>query len=152
MVIPIIRRKIDDNMKTYKIKSKYILSNSIYFIFPLLMTFAVVSDSDGIQVNEWIGISSFWFIGILVMVVFLFSKIEVGEDYIHPYFFGFSKRKIYRKDIEVIEYGNLFRGGLGVGKGLKMWIKKSDNSLTYRSIGEKAYGKEAIAHIRKVLE
>ncbi|MEK7564321.1 MAG: hypothetical protein AAB510_01995 [Patescibacteria group bacterium] len=138
-------------MKTYKIKKSHILGNSIFLIFPLVMTLIILTEEGGAQQNEWIGVGIFWLIGVLVLVLLSGSKMEVGTDYIRPYFFGFPRRKIEASNIEVLEYGNLFRGGLGVGKGLKMWVKTSKGRKAL-TVGEKAYGKEAIDHMKSVLE
>lgn len=138
-------------MKTYKIKKSHILGNSIFLIFPLVMILIILTEEGGAQQNEWIGVGIFSLIGVLVLVLLSGSKMEVGTDYIRPYFFGFPRRKIEASNIEVLEYGNLFRGGLGVGKGLKMWVKTSKGRKAF-TIGEKAYGKEAIDHMKSVLE
>lgn len=137
-------------MKTYKIKRSYILGNSAVLIFPLVMTFVVLAEGEAARSNEWIGVGAFWLIGFVILIFLSTAKIEVGDNYVQPYFFGFRKRKVQAIDIEVLEYGNLFRGGLGVGKGLKMWVK-TPGRRKYLSIGEKAYGEEAIEHMRKVL-
>ena len=138
-------------MKTYKIKKSYILGNCIFLIFPLVMVLIILTEEGGAQQNEWLGVVIFWLFGILALLFLSGSSMEVGTDYVRPYFFGYPRKKIEASNIEVLEYGNLFRGGLGVGKGLKMWVKTSKGRKAL-TIGEKAYGKEAIQHIKSVLE
>lgn len=138
-------------MEIYKVKTSRILGDSIYFIFPLVLTIITLGEGDAVTRGEWIGLSGFWLIGILVLVFLSGAKMEVGEDYVRPYFFGFPRKRIESSQVEVLEYGNLFRGGLGVGKGLKMWVK-TPNGRKALTIGEKAYGKDAIEHMKHVLE
>lgn len=138
-------------MNTYKIQNKYILSNSLYLIFPLLLTLISILDEGKVPLNEWMGLSIFWLIGIIVLFVPCTLKIKIVEDGIETYFLNFRTNKIYSSNVQSIEYGNLFHGGLGVGKGIKIWTKKNSGSLTYYSIGEKAYGEEALLEIKKVL-
>ena len=150
-IIQIQKRRINNNMKTYKIKKIHILGNSMYLIFPLVMTLVILIEKGGAQQNEWVGVGIFWLIGILVLVLLSGSKMEVGIDYIRPGFFGFSREKIEASNVEVLEYGNLFRLGLGVGKGLKILARTSKGRKAF-TVGEKAYGKEAIDHMKRVLE
>ncbi len=139
-------------MKTYKIRKNYILGNSILLVFPLLLTLITIFEGNTSTSNEWIGIVFFWLLCVLVTFVPALFSIKVGNSFIETYFLNFRTKRVQVADVEVIEYGNLFRGGLGVGKGLKIWVRNPSGSRSYRSIGEKAYGKEAITHIRKILE
>lgn len=81
------------------------------------------------------------------------SKLEVGKDYVRAFPFGFPGNYIRASEIIVLEYGNLMRfGGLGYGKGLKIWVQTKSGSRKYYDIGELFYGKEAVDHVRRVLE
>ena len=89
---------------------------------------------------------------VLALVPFL-SKLEVGKDYVRAYFLGIPMNHIRSSELLSIDYGNLMRfGGLGYGKGLKIWIQTKAGAKKYYDIGENFYGKEAIAHARRVLE
>ncbi|MEX0931734.1 MAG: hypothetical protein WDZ88_03210 [Candidatus Paceibacterota bacterium] len=96
--------------------------------------------------------------GYIVLIVILglipfSSRLEVGPEYVKTYFFWFQTSHIRPSDIIVIEYGKLMRfGGLGFGKGIKAWVKTKNDGKRYFDVGENFYGKEAIAHVRKVLE
>lgn len=91
-------------------------------------------------------------ISILALVPFV-SKLKVWEDHVETYFLGFRTSNIHSSDILVIEYGNLMRfGGLGYGKGIKVWAKTKSGRKRYFDVGENMYGKEAIAHAKRVLE
>jgi hypothetical protein len=79
-------------------------------------------------------------------------KLEIGDDYVKTLFCGFCLRTLHASRIRVVAYGNLFRGGLGYGKGLNGWERLPSGRSKYFSIGEKAYGKEAIVHAKRVLE
>ena len=137
-------------MKTYKIKKSYILSNSILLIFPAALTAITFSEGNATN-NEVFGLGMFWVLCLLITLVPILFRIEVGSGEIKTYFAGLLTSHIRAQDVEVMEYGNLLRGGLGVGKGLKIWSKKQNGSKVYRSIGERAYGKEAIEEIRSAL-
>jgi hypothetical protein len=94
----------------------------------------------------------FWLAGIaLTWLPFAFT-LEVGDRYVRTSLLGFQIRKVTASNVELLEYGNLFRaGGLGMGKGLKIW-EKTNNGLKYFSIGEGAYGTDAIADARRALQ
>ena len=101
--------------------------------------------------TQIIGLGTFWLIGILITIVPFGFRLEIGGDYIKTYFLGFTIRDLQASNVQVMEYGNLLRGGLGAGKGLKIW-EKTKKGKRYFSIGENAYGKEGIAHAKRALE
>ncbi len=99
------------------------------------------------------GLSVFWLLGIALTILPLGFKLEVSDDFVRTSFFGIRLRELHPSNIQVLEYGNLFRfGGLGVGKGLKGWETTANGGNKYFSIGESAYGKDAIIHAKRVLE
>ena len=68
-----------------------------------------------------IALSVFWLMGIALTLLPLGGKLEIGEDYIKTYFFGFTTTpKIRSSDTQVIAYGSLYYGGLGFGKGIRL--------------------------------
>ncbi len=117
------------------------------FILPLLI------EGGPIEARKVVGIIILGSVGIVLMIAPLGSRLEIGEDYVRTYFFGFTTTpKIYRSNIRVLEYGNIIHfGGLNYGKGLKGW-EMVNGKRKYFSIGENIYGKEAISHARRVLE
>lgn len=137
-------------MKIYKIRKNYILNNSVLLIFPAVLTVVTLSEGS-VASSEIFSLGMFWLLCLLITFVPILFRIEVGSNDIKTFFFGFQTSHIQAEDVEVLEYGNLFRGGLGVGKGLKMWVKTSKGRKAI-TIGEKAYGKEAVEHMKQVLE
>lgn len=138
-------------MTTYKAQVSYILSNSVFFIFPLVLTIITISEGSAVNPNEWFGVFGFWAIGIILILVPMGSRLEVGKDYVKSSLFGFKVLSISSEDVVSIKYGNLFRGGLGYGKGLNVTFLKDGQSKS-TSFGEKFWGKEAIQHTQRVLE
>src|SRR5262249_38358835 len=91
-------------------------------------------------------------ISVVLGVIPFGAKLEIGDDYVKSYLFGFCLRNLRAQNIERVVYTNLFLGGLGQGKGLKGWEKLSSGRKKYFSLGDQIYGKEAIAHAKRVLE
>ncbi len=116
------------------------------------LTLPLIFEGRPVETIKLLGLSSFWFIGIILTVVPLGARLEIGEGYIKTYLFGFTTTpKIRRSDIQVMVYRNVFYGGLGYGKGINFRALIGGRSKAY-SIAEAIYGKEAIAHARRVLE
>lgn len=117
------------------------------------LTLPLLVDRVPAEKGKIIGLTVFWLIGIgLTLLPFAF-KLEVGNDFVRTSFFGFKVRELHSKDIQVLEYGNILRlGGLGAGRGLKGWEGTKRGGSRYFSLGEAAYGKEAISHAKRVLE
>ncbi|MBI2120797.1 MAG: hypothetical protein HYT94_04205 [Parcubacteria group bacterium] len=135
--------------------TKKILKDGLFLVAMIFfgLTLPLIIKGETVGTQKLMGLAGFWLFGIILTVVPLGARLEVGEDYIKTYLFGFTTtHKIYRSDIQVLEYGNLFRfGGLGYGKGIKFRALINGKSKAY-SIGEYLYGKEAIAHAKRVLE
>jgi len=100
--------------------------------------------------GQWIGIVLFWACGLAITILPFGFTLEVGDDYIKSYFFGFGYGKIGSSDIQALEYGDLFHGNLGFGEGLIIRYIVNGQSKT-TSIGERAYGKGAIEEVKRVL-
>jgi hypothetical protein len=132
-------------------------------IFPLLffgLTLPLIIEGAPVPLEQLLGLATFWLLCIALTVVPLGARLEVGEDYIKSYLFGFTTTpKIHRSDVDQIRYENLTAWGISLGKGIKIWRKdagRSQFSIKPKwafdaSIGESAYGKEAIDHARRVL-
>ncbi|MBI2120798.1 MAG: hypothetical protein HYT94_04210 [Parcubacteria group bacterium] len=144
---------MDKNVTIYRAKKSamsgglFILTLTFFgFTLPLLIA------GDPVEPRKLVGLLGFWVTGIILTILPLTFKLEIGNGYVRFYAVGLCYRNLHSTDIQVLEYGNLMRaGGLGYGKGLKGWEKRKYGSK-YFSIGEKLYGKEAIQHAKRVLE
>ncbi len=140
-------------MKIYKPNKTYNLINGLVLLLIIFLglTLPVIVENIPLDDNKLFGLIGFWIIGIIITVVPFSFKLEVGEDYIKSFFLGFCIRNLKSSNVTLVEYGNLFRGGLGYGKGLKGWENVNGRNK-YFSYGEKFWGKEAIGDIKQVLE
>jgi len=145
---------MDETKKVYKPGFSKIIKNTsiILGLVFLLSTLPVLVSEAPVSQGKLRGLLVFWLVGIALSISPLLFKLEVGADYIKTYFLNFNIRTIHSSNVLVIEYGNLLKaGGLGIGKGLKVW-EKSSKGRKYFSIGENMYGKEAITRAKKALE
>jgi hypothetical protein len=135
----------------YRPKRLYNLLNGlVILLFPLLLTLPHLA-SGMIESHELQGLAGFWAPGILLAVAPFGFRLEVEKDHVRSYFLHFRLSDVDSLHVQVVAYGNLFRGGLGFGKGLRYRARVNGKSKAY-SIGENFYGKEAIAHAKRVLE
>jgi hypothetical protein len=93
----------------------------------------------------------FWLLGLVLAAAPFGFKLEVGDDHVASYFLGFFLGTTQAADVEIINYENLFVGGLGFGKGLRYRARVGAKSKWY-SLGEKFWGREAFSHARRILE
>jgi hypothetical protein len=114
------------------------------------LTLPLIVEGAPLEMKKLMALAGFWAMGIVLTILPLLWKLEVGQDYVKTYFLGFCVMNVRSSDVQVLVYGNLFVGGLG-GKGLTFRALTRGRSKAY-SIGEAFYGKEAIAHVRRVLE
>lgn len=136
----------------YKSKKSLIFGGLILIIFVLLAFAFPLAIQDGpVSKNELFGVTLFLIVSIVLAIVPLGGKLEVGKDYIKSSFFGLKADEVRANDVEKIVYGNVIAGGLGFGKGIKFWVSK-DGKKRLHSLSEMTYGKEAIMHIKQVLE
>ncbi len=139
---------MDNSVTTYKANKFHGLPA---LVVPVLLLVPLFESGTPIQSGKLLG---FGLLSLIVFVIYtapLALRLEVGKDYVKSYFLGFCVADLRSSNIQVVVYGNLFRGGLGYGKGLNIRALKNGRSKAY-SVGEKLYGKEAIGHIRRVLE
>jgi RHS repeat-associated protein len=124
------------------------------------LTLPLIIEGAPVPIERLLGLAMFWVIGIALTIVPVSFKLEVGDDYITTCFAGFRMKKIYASDVKKIKYENITAWGISMGKGIKIWTK-DDGKRGFvikptwafdASIGESAYGEEAIAHARRVLE
>ena len=100
--------------------------------------------------HKLVGFSLFLLITLLLIVIPLEARLDVEDEVVRTRLFGFRLLEIRPSDVQVMSYGNLFRGS---------WIWKRSQYSGHNhgksksaSIGEKLYGKEAVAHAKCVLE
>lgn len=125
-------------------------------IFSLLLSIVTFASDAPPTLNELEALVGFWIFFIVLVVIPFLIKLEIGPDYVKSYLCGLCLRTIQSSRVQVASYGDLFRGGLGIGKGLKGWeLVHPERKLfrnKYFSIGEQLYGKEALVHAKRVLE
>ncbi|OGZ45217.1 MAG: hypothetical protein A3C84_02700 [Candidatus Ryanbacteria bacterium RIFCSPHIGHO2_02_FULL_48_12] len=140
---------MDKNVKVYRANKFYSLP---ILLVPLLLLIPLFEAGMPIESGRLVGYGILSLLATVLAVIPFGARLEIGEDYIKTYLFGLTTTpKIHASDIQVLEYGNLFRGGLGYGKGINFRALRGGKSKAY-SIGESIYGKEAIAHAKRVLE
>jgi hypothetical protein len=90
--------------------------------------------------------------GIVLVLVPLGGRFDVGKDYVKSYLFGICIGTLRASDIEKIEYKNIVRwGAVSIGKGLAGWVK-TKRGHKYFSFSERGFGKEAIMNAKRALE
>ena len=93
--------------------------------------------------REIIGQGGFLIMGIVLVLVPLGGRFDVGKDYVKSYLFGICRK---------IEYKNIVRwGAVSIGKGLAGWVK-TKRGHKYFSFSERGFGKEAIMNAKRALE
>ncbi len=134
-------------MNIYKANRFYTLP--ILFV-PLLAIIPLLEGGVPLDQKRLIGYLILSGLSILLAIIPFFARLEVGVDYVKNHFLGFCISTIKIDDVIDINYGNLFKGGLGYGKGLNIRVRKGLGKN--HSISEKIWGKEAIEHAKRVLE
>jgi hypothetical protein len=142
-----------ENPTIYKAKKRYLWGVLMLFLIVFLgLTLPALIDGT-LQMHQIEALVGFYVWIILLSLFPFFSWVEVGKDYVKTYLFGLRTSYIDASDVLVLEYGNLMRfGGLGYGRGVKLWAKTKSGGKRYFSPGENIYGKEAVAHVKRVLE
>lgn len=114
------------------------------------LTLPIIIEGAPIPNQKLLALIGYWLFGIAITVYPLGFKLEVADDYVKAYLFGITVSNVRSSDIQNVTYGNLFFGSLG-GKGLTYRALVNGKSKTY-TVGEIIYGKDAIAHAKRVLE
>jgi hypothetical protein len=143
---------MEDKIAVYGIKK----SNMFGGLFVLALLFfgvtlpSIISGDSISQLIEQQG--PLWLLGIVLTLVPLGGRFEVGNDYVKAYFFGIGVDTLRASDIETIKYGRVKRWGVvGMGNDL-MGSVKTKHGHRYFSFSEAGYGKEAIMHAKRALE
>lgn len=142
-----------NTVKIYKPKKQFLWAVLVIFLivfFGLTLPRLIDGTLDSQRIQ---GLALFYLLILILFLAPFLSRLEIGKDYIKTFLLGIPLSKIAASDVLSIDYGNLMRfGGLGYGKGIKIWVKKKNGGKQYYDLGEKFYGKEAIAHAKRVLE
>ena len=137
-------------------KAKKANASAGIFILILIffgLTLPTILSGDLLARREIIGQAGFWILGIILTLIPLGGRFEVGKDYIKSYLFGICIDTLKRSEIETIKYGRIKRWGVvGMGNGLMGWKRNSRGGRSYFSFSESGYGKEAILHAKHALE
>ncbi|MBI4118578.1 MAG: hypothetical protein HY455_03530 [Parcubacteria group bacterium] len=135
------------NIKVYKANKYYTIA--LLFV-PIFLGVVFLLGDNPMTTEKWIGFSILSGMAILIALIPFAGKLEVGSNYARTYFLNFPVTTIQISDVQAIQYGKLFRGGLGYGNGLNIRFVVNGKSK-FTSIGENLYGIEAIAHVSRVL-
>lgn len=136
-------------MKTYRPKLIRVIP---ILLLPLILLIPLFINGESLKENELFAVIGAVVLVFLIVVATLGWKIKVSSNEAKNYFFGFLITTMNRSNVKSVAYKNLFRGGLGVGKGLIIQLTTDKGRIKTISIGEKLYGKDAIEHIRNVLD
>lgn len=142
-----------DNPTIYRPKKSYLWGVLMLFMVIFLGLTLPHLIAGTLNARQAQGLAVFYLL-IAIFTLFPFvSWIEIGKDYVKTYFFGLRTSYIQASDVLVLEYGNLMRfGGLGYGKGVKLWAQTKSGGKRYFSLGENIYGGDAVSLLRKVLD
>lgn len=138
---------MDKNITIYKANKFY---NVLLLIVPFLLLIPLF-ESESIEGKKLFGYGILSLTAVILAATPLAIKLEITKDSVRSYFFGFCVKELRPSNIQSITYGNLFRGGLGFGKGLIIYANVKGKSTRF-SMGEMLYGKKAIQHAKRVLE
>ncbi len=142
---------MDSNITIYRPKKSVIAGGLIVLAITLLLTISTFTSRIPVSLGQLEGLAGFWLLGIASITLPFGFTLEIGPDYMATYFLGLRINKLYASDVQSLKYGNIFGfGGLGAGKGLRIW-KQTPKGRRYVSVGESMYGKDAIAHAKRVL-
>src|SRR5436190_1302494 len=96
------------------------------------LTLPLIMEGAVILAGKLIALLCFWIVGLLLTILPLGAKLEVGKNYIKTYLFNFpTTKKISAEDVELLNYGKIFRGGLGYGNGITFRTLVNGKSKSY---------------------
>ena len=81
-------------------------------IFPLLLSVVTFVSDVPPKPNEIHGLVGFWIIGLVLTIVPFGGRLAVSDSYVRAFFFGIPIKTIEASRVQVVVYGDLFRGGL----------------------------------------
>jgi hypothetical protein len=140
-------------MTSYKSKKTTMRAGLVVIVLLFFgLTLPLIIQGTTVPMGQLIGLGGFWFLGIMLTVLPLGLRLDVGAEHVKIYLFGLLTRDVCASNVQSVEYATLTAWGLfGLGKGLKGW-EKTKTGRKYFSIGENTYGKTAIENVRRVLD
>ena len=148
-------KKINMNQRVtvYKPQKSYILGGGVIILalIFIFLTLPVIVSGEPVENHKLFGLVGFWVFGIVLIVLPFGFRLEIGGGCVGSRFFGFKVSDVHSSNVQSVEYGNLYRGGIGFGKGLNYSAVINGKRKVY-SIGEKFYGKEAVEHAKHTLQ
>ncbi len=139
---------MDNRVTTYKANKLYSIP---LVIVPVLLLVPLLESGTPIDSGKLFGFMILSLLALFLVLLPIPARLKINNDTVKSFFLGFCLMELKASSIQLVQYGNLFHGGLGIGKGLKIRAIVNGKSKGY-TIGEKFYGKEAIAHAKRVLE
>lgn len=143
---------METQIKIYSFNKSNVLAG-VFILALLFFGITLPSIISGEHYSQIIGKQGpLWLLGIIITILPLGSRFEVGKDYIKTYLFGVRVDTLKASDVETIKYGKVKRWGVvGMGNGLMGW-KKTSHGRSYFSFSEAGFGKEAIMDAKRALE
>lgn len=144
---------MENDVTIYKAKKSQ-MSGGVFLIILLFFGFMLPTIISGnpLSQRQIVGQSIFWALAIILTILPLGTRMEVGKDYVKWHVFGIRTSYLRAADIEEIHYTKIIRWAVvGMGNGLAGWAKSSYGHK-YFSFSETWFGKEAIMHAKRVLE
>jgi hypothetical protein len=145
-------------MKIYRPKRAATKGGLILLIIIVVYTLAILFErwayniSGAISGGATIALTLLYVIGVILTVLPLCFKLEVGSDYIKLSFLGMSYGYTRSSDVKNIVYKDLTMfGGLRIGKGI-YFERFISGKREVRSVGEVYFGKEGVADAKRALE
>ncbi len=139
---------MSEETRVYKGQKSY---NAALLAMPVVLGLVLILGNSPMTAERGIGYLILSGMAVLVAVIPIGSRLEIGSDFVRSRFFDFVILEIKAKDVLEIKYGPLMRGHMGYGKGLIIQaVLHGKNRST--SLGERLYGKEAIAQAKMALE
>ena len=121
-----------ENVKVYRPKKTYLWAVfGVFLIVFFGLTLPRLLDGS-LEIRHIQALGGFYLIILIFTLAFFLSKLEVGKDYVRAHLLGFPGNYIRASEVIVLEYGNLMRfGGLGYGKGIKIWVQTRSGGKKY---------------------
>jgi hypothetical protein len=144
---------MENDVTIYKVKKSKMWDGVFLLVLVFVcITLPTIITGEQLSQRQIVGELGFWAIGIILTIIPLVSRLEVGKDYVKWSVFGIRTGYLRASDIEEIHYTKIIRWAVvGMGNGLAGWAKASYGHK-YFSFSESGYGKEAIMHAKRVLE
>lgn len=125
-------------MKIYKARLTGILT---LLLVPLPLVILPFIAEESLQKHQWIVIGGFFVLMLLLVLAATAWKLEIEDGTVKSYFLGFLVVELSASNVRHLSYGNLLKGGLGMGKGLIIHADVNGKSKRL-TLGEKCTAKK----------